>query len=83
MGFPVPVGRWLQGPFWPLIEDLVLGPRARARGIFEPAEVWRLAQEHHAGEANHGDRLWLLLNLEIWLRVFVDGQEAGAVLDAA
>src|SRR5207249_4595880 len=24
MGFPVPVGRWLRGPSWPLVEELVL-----------------------------------------------------------
>jgi len=30
MGFPVPVGRWLRGPFWPLVEEFVLG-RARSR----------------------------------------------------
>jgi asparagine synthase (glutamine-hydrolysing) len=83
MGFPVPVGRWLRGPFWPLVEDLVLGPRALARGLFDVRALTALAGEHRAGVANHGDRLWLLANLEVWHRVFIDGEEAPAVKAAA
>ena len=83
MGFPVPVGTWLRGPFWPLVEEFLLGPRARARGLFDPAAVRRLAEEHRRGDAAHGDRLWLLLNLEIWQRAFMDGEDAAAVMRAA
>jgi asparagine synthase (glutamine-hydrolysing) len=83
MGFPVPVGRWLRGPFWPLVEDLVLGPRAMARELFDGRALRQLASEHRAGIADHGDRLWLLVNLEIWHRVFVDGEDAAAVTVAA
>jgi asparagine synthase (glutamine-hydrolysing) len=83
MGFPVPVGAWLRGPFWPLVEDLVLGPRAASRGLFDPAVVRRLAMEHHNGVANHGERLWLLANLEIWHRVFLEGERALPVNRAA
>jgi asparagine synthase (glutamine-hydrolysing) len=83
MGFPVPVGAWLRGPFWPLVEEFLLGPRALARGLFDPAALRRLAEEHRRGQAAHGDRLWLLLNLEIWQRVFVDGEDAAAVMRAA
>jgi asparagine synthase (glutamine-hydrolysing) len=83
MGFPVPVGRWLRGPFWPMVEEFVLGPRAIGRGLFEPSAVRRLAEEHRRGQASHGDRLWLLLNLEIWQRVFLDGEGSAAVMPAA
>lgn len=75
MGFPVPLGRWLQGPFWPVVEDLVLGPRALARGLFQPDCVKRLAEEHRTGARTHTDRLWLLMNLELWHRLFVDGED--------
>ena len=49
-------------------------PRAAPRGLFEPAAVRRLADEHRAGVARHGDRLWTLLNLELWQRLFIDGE---------
>jgi asparagine synthase (glutamine-hydrolysing) len=82
MGFPVPVGRWLRGPFWPLVEDLVLGPRAAARGLFHAGAIRQLAAEHRGG-VEHGDRLWLLVNLELWQRVFLDGEAALPVNAAA
>jgi len=80
MGFPVPIGRWLRGHFWPLVEDLVLGPRALQRGFFDPLGLKRLAMEHRQGLREHGDRLWLLLNLELWQRIFLDGDDPGTAL---
>jgi asparagine synthase (glutamine-hydrolysing) len=82
MGFPVPVGDWLRRSYTALLDDLVLGPRARARGLWDSRSVERLVGEHRAGAANHADRLWLLLNLEIWQRIFLDG-EAAATLPVA
>jgi asparagine synthase (glutamine-hydrolysing) len=82
MGFPVPLGPWLRGPFWPLVEEFVLGPRALARGLFVPATLRRLAGEHRAGVGEHSDRLWLLLNLEIWQRIFLDGDDAATLTRA-
>ena len=79
MGFPVPLGTWLRGEFSSVVDDLVLGPRARARGLFDEAALRRLVAEHRAGAAQHGDRLWLLMNLEIWQRVFLDGDEPAPV----
>jgi asparagine synthase (glutamine-hydrolysing) len=83
MGFPVPVGRWLRGAFWPVVEDLVLGPRAIARGLFDPAALRRLADGHRRGQADHGHRLWLLLNLELWQRVFLEGEDAHTTMARA
>lgn len=79
MGFPVPVSAWLRGPYWALVESVVLGARARARGLFDVQAVEQMAQEHRLGKADHGERLWLLLNLELWQRIFVDGDAPGAV----
>jgi asparagine synthase (glutamine-hydrolysing) len=83
MGFPVPVGRWLRGAFWPVVEDLVVGGRAIDRGLFNASALRELAHAHRAGRGNHGDRLWLLANLEIWHRVFVDGEAVPAMRAAA
>jgi asparagine synthase (glutamine-hydrolysing) len=83
MGFPVPVGRWLRGPVRPVVEEFVLGPRAIERGLFDPIALRRLADEHWAGVARHDDRLWLLVNLEIWQRIFLDGEDTAAVMRAA
>jgi asparagine synthase (glutamine-hydrolysing) len=73
MGFPVPVGSWLRGPWRDLLSEYLTGARARARGLFEPGAVERLVAEH-CGGINHAERLWALLTFEIWARIFLDGE---------
>src|SRR5262249_34746294 len=80
MGFPVPLGRWLRTSFQPVMDEFVLGARARERGFFDAAAVRQLAGEHCDGAVEHGDRLWLLINLEIWLRIYLDGEDPAEVM---
>jgi asparagine synthase (glutamine-hydrolysing) len=80
MGFPTPLGRWLRGPFQRLACEFVSGPRAATRGLFDPGFLRRLVEEHRSGKADHGDRLWLLINLEIWQRVFIEGETPAEVI---
>jgi len=80
MGFPVPLGRWFRGPYAWLVEQVVLSERALGRGLFDPQVLRRLFREHREGAAEHGERLWLLLNLEIWQRVFMDREDPSTLL---
>jgi asparagine synthase (glutamine-hydrolysing) len=61
------------------VRSTILGPRALARGLFDPAILERLVAEHEAGTGNHADRLWCLLNLELWQRIFLDGEEPAEI----
>jgi asparagine synthase (glutamine-hydrolysing) len=79
LGFPVPFGRWAKERFAPMIRETILGSRARARGLFDHGPIERMVGEHEGGVVNHADRLWLLLNLELWQRTFLDGEEPAAV----
>jgi len=74
MGFPVPFGAWARGPYRNAVEELLLGERAAARGLFDPAYVRRLVAEHGSGTVDHSTRLWSLVNLELWQRIFFDGE---------
>jgi asparagine synthase (glutamine-hydrolysing) len=83
MGFPVPIGAWLRGRWRFLLDDLVLGPRTLARGLFDAGAVRQLVAEHIAG-VNHTERLWALLTFETWARVCLDGDAPKAIrLDRA
>ncbi len=73
MGFPVPVGSWLRGQFSHVVDEYVLNSRALERGIFNAGFVRELVARHRAGE-NHSERLWALINFEIWQRRFLDGE---------
>ena len=74
LGFPVPIDAWFRGAFRSVVDEYVLGERARRRGLFDPECVSRLADEHQAG-ARHGERLWALVSFEHWARCFIDGEE--------
>ena len=77
MGFPVPIGTWFRGPFKSVIDEYVLSDRALSRGIFAPDFVRQIVSLHQAGE-DHAERLWSLLNFEIWQRQFFDGEKSPA-----
>jgi len=79
MGFPVPVGAWFAGPFRRLVDEFVLSPRAAERGLFDMSQVRSMADRHQRGEQKHHQRLWALVNLEIWQRIFLDGEPLEAV----
>jgi asparagine synthase (glutamine-hydrolysing) len=73
MGFPVPVGAWFRGAYRSVIDDYALSARSLERGVFDPAFVRNLVAEHQSGARDHSQRLWSLVNFEMWLRQFIDG----------
>lgn len=82
MGFPVPLSRWFRGPARRVVEELVLAPRAAARGLFRPAAIRRIVAENDRF-ASEGERLWLLVNLEIWQRIFLEGEDPARIAKEA
>jgi asparagine synthase (glutamine-hydrolysing) len=79
MGFPTPWEYWLAGPQLDDLEHILLEPRTTERGLFRPEAVQRLFAEHRAKLRDHGNRIWRLLNLEIWHRIMIDGEPLEAV----
>jgi asparagine synthase (glutamine-hydrolysing) len=73
LGFPTPWSGWLAGPHLDEIEKLLLEPRTMERGLFQRAAIERLFHEHRAKQRDHYDRIWRLLNLELWHRVCLEG----------
>ncbi|HWN44366.1 MAG TPA: hypothetical protein VNW71_19230, partial [Thermoanaerobaculia bacterium] len=56
------------------LENLLTGSVLIEEGIFRREPVERLIREHLAQKADHHVRLWLILNVEIWYRMFVRGE---------
>jgi asparagine synthase (glutamine-hydrolysing) len=73
MGFPVPFADWTRGAWNSVARDVLLDRGSRERGLIDPQAVDLLLRDHAAGRTEGGDRLWTLLNLELWHRTFIDG----------
>ena len=72
-GFGVPIEHWLRHELRDLARDTLTSAAARARGLFRPAAVDRLLDEHMTGRRTHHDQIWALLMLELWFAMWIDG----------
>ncbi|HOM17902.1 MAG TPA: asparagine synthase-related protein, partial [Thermoguttaceae bacterium] len=75
MGFGVPISEWFRGPLQGWIEQLLTDGRLYHRGYFRPESIQALLAEHRTGRFDHGNRLWALAILELWHRLWIDGEE--------
>jgi len=72
MGFPTPFALWLKGPLNQYLRDLLADKAFSDHGIFEPTQVKELLDQHCTGRADHAWLLWRVVNIERWMRVFLD-----------
>ena len=75
MGFGVPIGRWFRHELKDLAYDILLDPKSVQRGYFAVGFVKKMLDEHVSGKVDHGYRIWALLNLELWHRMFIDSAD--------
>jgi asparagine synthase (glutamine-hydrolysing) len=72
-GFAVPIDPWFRGKLKNFAYDVILDDRTRRRGYFDVKFVERLWREHTTGRNVWDSQLWLLLNFELWSRIYLDG----------
>jgi asparagine synthase (glutamine-hydrolysing) len=77
LGFPTPWSGWLAGPRLEGIREMLLEPRSLDRGYFRREAIERLFNEHRSKHRDNYDRIWRLLNLELWHRVCLEGEAHG------
>lgn len=74
LGFPTPWSSWLNGARFEGVERTLLEPRTLQRGFFKEEAIKTMLREHRAHYRDHNDRIWRLLNLELWHRVCLEGE---------
>ncbi len=79
-GFDVPVGEWFKHELRDVIEDACSEGALKKRGLFDPASVRGLIDDHCSGKRDLNNQLWILLSLERWQRQYLD-VPAGTVVD--
>jgi asparagine synthase (glutamine-hydrolysing) len=73
-GFSVPTDPWFRGELKSFMREVLLDERTRRRGYFNMSVVERLLREHIEGRHVWDTHLWLLLNFELWHRIYLDGE---------
>jgi asparagine synthase (glutamine-hydrolysing) len=80
-GFMFPVAYWLNDKVLEKIRASLLQGPLVTQGWIEPEGVERLVSEHRQKRADHHVRIWMLLNLDAWFRIYVQ-REFSEELDA-
>jgi len=73
-GFSSALPYLLSGEYRQLFSVFLNDPILVRAGLVNAEAVKLLLEEHLAGQADHGNRLWLLLNSEVWYRMLIEGQ---------
>jgi asparagine synthase (glutamine-hydrolysing) len=71
-GFPVPLSIWFRKEARGFVRDLLSPATVRRRGFFRSGSVELLLKEHESGFADHGNQIWSLVSIELWLRLYLD-----------
>jgi asparagine synthase (glutamine-hydrolysing) len=73
-GFSSALPYLLQSQYARLYETSLRRSRLVEDGILDGANIAALVSEHAARRADHGNRLWLLINAELWYRLAIRGE---------
>lgn len=73
-GFRFPLGIWFRTDLKNFLRNLFSQSRFVELGIFQQDYINSMLNEHIAGKVDHNYRIWVLLNLEIWYRLYFEGE---------
>jgi asparagine synthase (glutamine-hydrolysing) len=73
-GFSSALPYLLQAQYARLYDTCLTTSRLVEDGILNGASIATLVKEHTARRVDHGNRLWLLINAELWYRMMIRGE---------
>lgn len=73
VGFPVPIHKWLGKDFKSMCFDILLSQKAKNRNIYNSKKIENLLNsEELLNNHSVGLKVWMLLNLEMWMNLYFD-----------
>lgn len=78
-GFGFPIGIWLRTELADFLKNLFSQSRFVNLGIFNQEYINTLLSEHLEGKKDHNFRLWILLNLELWYRIYFENETVNSM----
>jgi asparagine synthase (glutamine-hydrolysing) len=67
-GFGIPLARWFRTDLAPMVQATLGAPDCRVAQHVSGDALRAMVDEHRRGAADHGNALWTLLTLEVFLR---------------
>jgi asparagine synthase (glutamine-hydrolysing) len=80
-GFMFPIAYWFRTDLYPFISNTLTQSHFVREGMFKKESVERLLAEHRSNRQDHHVRLWMLLNLELWHQLYIEGIEQEALTE--
>jgi asparagine synthase (glutamine-hydrolysing) len=74
-GFMLPIAYWFRTDLFPLVSQTLENSHFVKEGLFKRGTIQRLLGEHRSNRHDHHVRLWMLLNLELWHQLYIEGIE--------
>jgi len=75
LGFVTPEAVWFRTVLKGKIEEILESESLKDRGYFNLPDVRKKLDDHCSGRKNMSDTIWRWVNLELWLRSFIDDFE--------
>jgi len=73
-GFGFPLALWMRDELKIFLTQLFKNPRLVEIGLFNHNYIQAVLNEHLQGKRDHNFRIWILINLELWYRMYFEGQ---------
>jgi asparagine synthase (glutamine-hydrolysing) len=70
--FGAPLRAWMHRDLGPLVDDLLSEESVRRRGYFRYEAIRKMIEDNRNRRQDYGHRLWALLTIELWHRIFID-----------
>ena len=71
-GFNAPFDLWIQSSLKEFTMDHLTSDKFRSRGIYNQNIFQKCLDDHMSNKANHMMLIWQALNLELWMRNWID-----------
>lgn len=78
-GFGFPLGIWMRADLKDFLKTLFNESRFVELGFFNRDYMMNVLDEHISGKADHNFRIWILMNLEIWYRLYFENQAVDSI----
>jgi asparagine synthase (glutamine-hydrolysing) len=82
-GFGFPLAIWMRTDLKNFLKRLFSQSCLVEIGVFDRDYIFRILDEHLSGKIDHNFRLWILINLEFWYRIYFEQESIESLTELA